>query len=55
MEFSKSSLITGDSFKRSQPKTYFFTDKKPEPFEERLKDILEHEHILPKLYRNLKE
>ncbi|AUI88118.1 hypothetical protein BS333_17300 [Vibrio azureus] len=55
MEFGKSSLITGDSFNRNQPKTYFFTDKKPEPFEERLKDILEHEHILPKLYRNLKE
>ena len=55
MEFGKSSLITGGSFKRSQPKTYFFNDKKPEQFEERLKDILEHEHILPKLYRNLKE
>jgi len=54
MDNGKSALITGESFHRPQPKTYFFIDKKPEPFEERLEKILEREHVLPDLYANLK-
>ncbi|OLQ89769.1 hypothetical protein BIY21_14635 [Vibrio ponticus] len=54
MANGKSALITGESFHRPQPKTYFFIDKRPEPFEERLEQILQREHILPDLYENLK-
>ncbi|UUM31579.1 hypothetical protein [Vibrio japonicus] len=54
MDNGKSAVITGESFHRPESKTYFFIDKKPEPFEERLEKLLEHEHVLPDLYANLK-
>ncbi|UUM31583.1 hypothetical protein [Vibrio japonicus] len=54
MDNGKSAVITGESFHRPESKTYFFIDKRPEPFEERLEKLLEHEHVLPDLYANLK-
>lgn len=54
MDNGKSAVITGESFHRPESKTYFFIDKRPEPFEERLEKLLEHEHVLPELYENLK-
>lgn len=54
MDNGKSAVITGKSFHRPESKTYFFIDKRPEPFEERLEKLLEHEHVLPDLYENLK-
>lgn len=54
MDNGKSAVITGESFHRPESKTYFFIDKRPEPFEERLEKLLEHEHVLPDLYENLK-
>ena len=54
MDNGKSAVITGESFNRPESKTYFFVDKRPEPFEERLEKLLEHEHVLPDLYENLK-
>ncbi len=54
MDNGKSAVITGDSFQRPESNTYFFIDKRPEPFEERLEKLLEQEHVLPKLYANLK-
>ncbi len=54
MDNGKSALITGKSFHRDDSNIYFCVDKKPEPFEERLEKLLEHEHVLPDLYANLK-
>ncbi|CAH1600714.1 conserved hypothetical protein [Vibrio jasicida] len=54
MDNGKSAIITGKSFHRPESKTYFFIDKRPEPFEERLEKLLEYEHVLPELYENLK-
>ena len=54
MDNGKSAVITGKSFHRPESKTYFFVDKRPEPFEERLEKLLEHEHVLPDLYENIK-
>ncbi len=54
MDNGKSAVITGESFQRPESNSYFFIDKRPEPFEERLEKLLEQEHVLPELYANLK-
>uniref|UniRef100_UPI00063C6430 hypothetical protein n=1 Tax=Vibrio mexicanus TaxID=1004326 RepID=UPI00063C6430 len=46
MDNGKSAVITGESFHRSESHSYFRIDKRPEPFEERLEKLLEHEHEL---------
>ncbi|WP_157617577.1 hypothetical protein, partial [Vibrio mexicanus] len=46
MDSGKSAVITGESFHRSESHSYFRIDKRPEPFEERLEKLLEHEHEL---------
>ena len=55
MDDGKKAVVTGESFHRPQPKTYFILDKKPEPFEDRLEKILKKEYLLPNLYYSLKE
>ncbi|MCW8349300.1 hypothetical protein MD535_25290 [Vibrio sp. ZSDZ65] len=50
MDKGKSAVITGESFKRPQPKYYLYIDEKPENFESRLEEILKRDEVLPELY-----
>ena len=50
MDKGKQTVITGERFQRTQPKTYLYVDKKPKDFEQRLEAILKREHELPEIY-----
>ncbi|UTZ21897.1 hypothetical protein [Vibrio campbellii] len=50
MDKGKQAVITEDKFKREQPGTYIFVDKKPKDFDARLAEILKREYELPEIY-----
>lgn len=54
MAEGKEAVIKSEHFHRVERSTYFFEDKKPANFDQRLEALLENEHELPTIYSTVK-